>query len=161
MHSSKTRVILTLLTLTCLSFAMTRTSVAGKRIEFPYNDPTFSLEFPSKWTFEDEKDGSINCDPGDDSGYAFSILILDKIHDQKELKAALPKLVKGAAEIAKIKDLKLGDIETGKNGGGISFTGLRGDGKFEGIDFVVMIHAFEAEEGKVFRDRKRRLGQRG
>ena len=149
MNPLKNRLLLTLLTLTCLSFAMTRTSVA-KRIEFPYNDPTFSLEFPSKWTFEDEKDGSINCDPGDDSGYAFSILILDKIHDQKELKAALPKLVKGAAEIAKIKDLKLGDIETGKNGSGISFIGLRGDGTFEGTDFVVMIHAFEAKKGKFF-----------
>ena len=62
----------------------------------------------------------------------------------------MPKLVKGAAEIGKIKDLKLGDIEPGINGSGISFCGLRGDGNFEGTDFVVMIHAFEPKKGKFY-----------
>ena len=149
MHLLKNRLLLTLITLTCLSFAMTRTSVA-KKIEFPFNNPTFSLEFPPKWTFEDDKDGNVNCDPGDDSGYAFSILILEHIHNQKELKAALPDLAKSMAKGAKIKDFKLGDVETGKNGEGIPFMGVTGDGKVEGMDFVVMVHAFEPQKGKFY-----------
>ena len=128
---------------------MARTSHAG-RIKFPNNDPKFTLELPAKWTYADDKDGNLDCDPGDDSGYVFSILILDQIHSMKELKAALPALAKSMGEGAKIKNLELGDVETDKNGNDISFSGIRGDGKTEGIEFVVMVHGFEAQKGKFY-----------
>jgi hypothetical protein len=149
MHTLQNRLLLTLLTLTCLFFAMATTSVAG-RIKFPNNDPTFTLELPAKWTFEDDKNGFLNCYPGDDSGYAFSILILEHIHSQKELKAALPELAKSMADGAKIKDFQLGKVDSDKNGNGVSFTGVTGDGKVEGVDFVVMVHAFEPQKGKFY-----------
>jgi hypothetical protein len=128
---------------------MVATSFA-KRMQFPYNDPTFSLEMPGKGTFSDDEDGTVQCDPNDDSGYVVSILNLKDVHTQSELKAALPKLVKAMAQGAKIKNLEVGDVTTGKNGNGISFTGQRGDGKTDGMDFVVMVHAFEAKKGKFF-----------
>ena len=123
--------------------------MAGK-VKFPNNDPTFTFELPAGWTFEDDKDGNLNCYPNDDSGYAFSIMILDHIHNQKELKAALPDLAKSMADGAKIKDFKLGDLDTSKNGNGISFMGLAGDGKVEEADFVVRVHAFEVPKGKFY-----------
>ena len=146
MHSLTHRLFLTF---TCFCVAMGATSFAGP-IQFPYNDPAFKLELPKKWTFSDDKDGTVDCDPNDGSGYVFSILILKTVHNQRELKAALPKLVEAMAEGAKIKDLELGDVVTDKNGNGITFTGLRGDGTAAGTDFVVMVHAFEPEKGRFY-----------
>src|SRR3954462_7172871 len=118
-NTLKNQLLLTLLTLICLFFAMATTSVAG-RIKFPNDDPTFTLELPAKWTYEDDKDGNLNCFPNDDSGYAFSILILPHVTSMKELKAALPELAKAMGEGAKIKNLELGDItEADKNGSDI------------------------------------------
>jgi hypothetical protein len=148
-NTLKNRVTLTFLTLTCLFFAMASTSFA-KRIKFPNNDPEFTLELPAKWTFEDDKDGNLNCYPNDDSGYAFSIVILEQVKSQKELKAAVSDLAKEMAKAAKIEDFELGKVETGKNGSDISFTGVRGDGKVAGTDFVVLVHGFEAKKGKFY-----------
>ena len=147
MHLLKYRALLALLTLTCLSFAVA--SVAGK-VKFPADDPTFTVEFPSGWTSKADKDGNLDCDPGDDSGYTLSILLLDGIRSAKELKAALPKLAKSMADGAKMKDFQLGDIDTSTNGNDVSFTGITGDGKVEGTDFVVMVHAFEPRKGKFY-----------
>jgi hypothetical protein len=149
MHLLKYRPFVALLTLTCLSIAVARTSVDGK-VKFPAGNPTFTIEFPSGWTYKADKDGNLDCDPGDDSGYALSILLLDGIQNTKDLKAALPKLAKSMAEGAKIKDFQLGDVDTSTNGNDVSFTGITGDGKVEGIDFVVMVHAFEPKKGKFY-----------
>ena len=148
-NTLKNRSLLTLLTLTCFLFAMASTSFAG-RIKFPNNDPTFTLQLPPKWTFADDKDGNLDCDPGDDSGYAFSIVILANVKSQKELKAGVSELAKEMSKAAKIEDFELGKVETGKNGEGIPFTGVRGDGKVAGTDFVVMVHGFEAKKGMFY-----------
>jgi hypothetical protein len=128
---------------------MARTSVAG-RIKFPNNDPTFTLELPAKWTFEDDKDGNLNCYPNDDSGYVFTIMALEHINSQKELKEALPDLAKSGGEGGKVKDFQLGKIETSKNDNGVSFMGVTGDGKVEGEGFLIVVHGFEAPKGKFY-----------
>ena len=149
MHTLKSRSLLALLMFTCLSFAVARTSVDGK-VKFPADDPTFTVEFPAKWTYQPDKDGNLDCDPADDSGYMLSILLLPHITSQKELKAALPDLAKSMAEGAKLKGFEVGDVETDKNGNGVTFTGIRGDGKSDGTDFVVFVHGFEAKKGKFY-----------
>jgi len=148
-NTLKKHLLLTVVTVTCLFFAVANTTLAN-RIKFPNNDPEFTLELPSKWTFADDKDGNLDCDPGDDSGYAFSIVILPHVTSQKELKSGLSELAKEMAKAAKIKDFELGKVESGKNGEGIPFMGIRGDGKVADIDFVVMVHAFEAKKGKFY-----------
>ena len=149
MHNLKTHLLFALLTLTCLSFAAARTSVDGK-VKFPADGPTFTIEFPAKWTYSPDKDGNLDCDPGDDSGYAFSIVIMDNVKNEKDLRAALPKLAKAMADSAKLKEFETGDLEKDTNGNDIPFWGLRGDGKTEGIDFMVMVHAFEPKKGKFY-----------
>ena len=149
MHTLKSRSLLALLMFTCLSFAVARTSADGK-VKFPADDPTFTIEFPAKWTYSADKDGNLDCDPGDGSGYAFSIVIMDGVKNEKELRAALPKLAKAMADSAKLKNFETGDVEKDKNGSDIPFWGLRGDGKTEGIDFMVMVHAFEPKKGKFY-----------
>ena len=69
----ESRLFLALLTFSSLSFAGARTSVAGK-VKFPSDNPAFTVEFPPGWTYARDKDGNLNGDPRDDSGYAFSIL---------------------------------------------------------------------------------------
>ena len=149
MHCLTHRLVVVLLTFTCVSFAVARTSVDGK-VKFPADNPTFTVELPAKWTYEPDKDGNLDCDPGDDSGYMLSILLLPHITSQKELKAALPGLAKSMADGAKLKSFEVGDVETDKNGNGITFTGIRGDGKADGTDFVVFVHGFEAKKGKFY-----------
>ena len=149
MHILNCRSLFALLTFTCLSLAIARTSDAGT-VKFPADDPTFTVEFPSGWTCSPDKDGNLDCEPGGSSDYAFSILILKAISNEKELTAALPKVAKAMADSAKIKNFELGDVETDENGNGIRFTGLRGDGKTEGVEFVVLVHAFEAKKGKFY-----------
>ena len=149
MHPIKARLTVALLALTCLSFAVARTSVDGK-VKFPADEPTFTVEFPSGWTYEADKDGNLDCDPGDDSGYVLSILLLKDIKTEKELKAVVPKLAASMASGAKIKNFEVGEVESSTNGNGIRFTGIRGDGKTEGTDFVVLVHAFEAQKGKFY-----------
>ena len=149
MHILRSRFLLALLTFTCLSFATARTSVDGK-VKFPADEPTFTIEFPAGWTYQPDKDGNLDCDPGDDSGYAFSIVILENVTNEKQLRASLPKLANAMADSVKLKNFELGDVEKDKNGNDVSFYGLRGDGKTEGIDFMVMVHAFEAKKGKYY-----------
>ncbi len=148
MHSIKSRLLIAFLTAACFSFAVAKTS-EGK-VKFPADEPTFTVEFPAGWTCKADKDGNLDCDPGDDSGYVLSILLLNEIGSTKELKAMLPKLATSMAEGAKIKNFQLGDVETSTNGNELPFTGVTGDGKVEGIDFVVMVHAFEPKKGKFY-----------
>ena len=149
MHTLKSRLLVALLLFTCLSLAGARTSRDGK-VKFPADEPTFTVEFPVGWTYQPDKDGNLDCDPGDDSGYAFSIVILDNVSSEKELRATLPKLANAMAQSAKLKEFEVGDIEKDQNGNGISFLGLRGDGKADGIDFMVMVHAFEPKKGSYY-----------
>jgi hypothetical protein len=149
MHSLSSRSLLALLMFTCLSFAVARTSVDGK-VRFPADDPTFTVEFPSSWTYQGDKDGNLDCDPGDGSDYTMSILLLKDIKTEKELKALVPKLAESMASGAKIKNFEVGDVESSTNGNGIRFTGIRGDGKTEGTDFVVLVHAFETKKGNFY-----------
>ena len=150
MHSLTSRSFVALLLLfTCLSFAGARTSVDGK-VKFPADEPTFTVEFPAGWTYEADKDGNLDCNPGGDSEYTMSILILKDVKTEKDLKALVPKLADSMASGAKIKNFEVGDVESSTNGNGIRFTGIRGDGKAEGTDFVVLVHAFEAKKGKFY-----------
>ena len=149
MHSLKHRLFLALLTFTCLSFSVSRTS-ADEKIKFPTDEPTFTMELPAKWTSKPDKDGNLDADPGDDSGYMLSILLLPHITSQKELRAALPDLAKSMADGAKLKSFEVGDVDTDKNGNGVTFTGIRGDGKVDGTDFVVFVHGFEPQKGKFY-----------
>jgi hypothetical protein len=149
MHSLTSRSLLALLMFTCLSFAVARTSVDGK-VKFPADDATFTIEFPSGWTYQPDKDGNLDCAPGGDSEYTMSILILKDVKTDKELKALVPKLAESMASGAKIKNFEVGDVESSTNGNGIRFTGIRGDGKVEGTDFVVLVHAFETKKGRFY-----------
>ena len=145
----ESRLSLGLLTLTCLSIAMAGTTLAAK-VKFPSADPAFTVEFPPGWTHKTDKDGNLNCEPGDDSGFAFSILVLPGIHTEKELKAVLPNLAKSMASGATLKDFSLGDIDNTENGNGIRFIGMTGEGKVSGVDFVVLVNGFEPEKGRFY-----------
>ena len=149
MHVRNCRSLVALLIFACLPFAAARTSVDGK-VKFPADDPTFTVEFPPKWTYSADKDGNLDCESPDGAEYVFSILILKEIQTEKELRAALPKVAKVMADSAKIKNFELGEVETSENGNGVDFIGLRGDGKVDGVDFMVMVHAFEARKGKFY-----------
>lgn len=149
MHRLKFRLLLALLTFTCLSFAVAKTSADGK-VKFPSDDPAFTVEFPPGWTFKTDKDGSLNCDPGDDSGFAFSILVLKDIHSEKELKAELPNLAKSMSSGASLENFKIGDVDITENGSGVRFIGVTGKGKADGATFVVLVNGFEPQKGKFF-----------
>ncbi len=138
-----------LLTFFSCSIAVARTSEDGK-VKFPAESPTFTVEFPAGWTYEADKDGNLDCKPEGDSDYAFSILILKHVTNVKELKASLPDLAKSMADGMKLKNFELGDVDTDKNGNGVTFTGIRGDGKADGIEFVVFVHGFEPQKGKFY-----------
>ncbi len=140
---------LALLTCTCLSLATARTDEEGK-VKFPVNDPVFTLELPAGWTHKTDKDGNLDCEPSEKADYAFSVLILKDITNLKDLKASLPVVAKSMADGMKLKNFELGDVETDKNGNDIPFYGIRGDGKSDGNEFVVFVHAFEPKKGKFF-----------
>ncbi|MEY2565167.1 MAG: hypothetical protein QOH88_3360 [Verrucomicrobiota bacterium] len=146
---SKFRSLLALFIFTSLALAGARPSADGK-VKFPYDTPTFTVEFPAGWTYKADKDGNLDCDPGDNSGYTMSILLLPGIHSVNELKAALPKLANSMAGGAKLTDFELGDVETDTNGNNVRFAGIRGDGKVQGIDFVVVVHGFETKKGNFY-----------
>ncbi len=138
-----------LVLLTAFSAGEARTSVDGK-VKFPADAPAFTVEFPKGWTYQPDKDGNLDCDPGDKSDFVFSILNLKDIHNREELKSSLPLVAKSMADGIKMKDFETGDIDTEENGNDISFTGIRGDGNVDGVAFVVVVHAFEPQKGKFF-----------
>ncbi len=134
----------------CFSLAAALPSHAGEPIKFPTKDPAFTVELPAGWTSKPDKDGNLDCSPGGDSAFFMTILALPDVHTTADLKVILPTVAKSMADGAKLKDFELGDIDSDKNGNDIAFTGIRGDGKVEGVDFVVLVHAFEAQKGKFF-----------
>lgn len=139
--------VLVLLTFTCFSAALTPKQA---QLKFPSENPTFSLALPSGWTAKPDKSGNLDCDPGDDSGYSFSIILLEQVTSQDQLKALLPEIAKKMAEGAKIKNLELGDVDSTKNENGVPFIGIRGDGKSEGTEFVLVMQGFEPQKGKFY-----------
>jgi hypothetical protein len=120
----------------------------GGKVKFPTNNPTFTVEFPPQWTCTPGKDGSLDCKAGTDETYVFSMVSLEQIHSTKELKPVLPDVAKTMATAMKLKDFELGDVEKDENGNGVSFIGIAGAGSAEGLDFEVVVHAFEPQKGK-------------
>jgi len=123
---------------------------ANKTIKFPANDPAFTVELPANWTHSSDKDGNLECKAGNDETYAFSILNLEGVQNKQGLRAALPDLANTMAKAMEIDNFEVGDIETDKNGNDISFTGIAGTGESDGIEFAVMVHAFEPQKGKFY-----------
>lgn len=140
---------LTLLTVIGLSFGAVAAADA-RPIKFPKEEPTFTLTLPEEWTSKTDKDGNLDCDPGDDSGYYFGIILMEDVTDKATVKELLPTVAKKMAAGAKIKNLELGDIEVTKNEQKVSFIGISGEGKAAGVDYVVVLHAFEAKKGKFY-----------
>jgi hypothetical protein len=125
-------------------------ALEARPIKFPKEEPTFTLTLPEDWTSKADKDGNLDCDPGDDSGYYFGIVLLEGVTDKATLKELLPTVAKKMALGAKIKRLTLGDMETTKNENKVSFTGIRGDGKSEGVEWVIVLQGFEPQKGKFY-----------
>ena len=148
MQRIQSQLFVALLTFACLSFAMAKTTAAGA-VKFPSDDPAFTVEFPPGWTYEHDKDGNINCDPRDDSGYAFSILLLKEVHSEKELNAELPELAKSMASGAKLKNFRIGDVE-GTESGSLRFAEVKGQGKADGVGFVVVVTGFEPQKSRFY-----------
>jgi hypothetical protein len=142
---------LALLTVACHSFAVAKQPVDGP-VKFPTNHSAFTLRFPQGWICDPEREENMDCEPGENSGYVFSIMSLASINSAKEVTAALPKLATAMADSAKLNKFQLGDIET-RDAAGIKFIGIRGVGRgagdTEGFEFMVMVHAFEVK-GKFY-----------
>ncbi len=75
MQRPYSQLFVAILAFACVSFPLARTSVAGK-VNFPSDNPAFTVELPSGWTHTRDKNGNLSCDAHDDSGYSFSILDL-------------------------------------------------------------------------------------
>ena len=145
MRRSPTRSFVALSILACLSFPLAGTSVAGK-LKFPSDDPAFTCELPSGWTQTRDKNGNLSCDSHDDSGYNFSILLLDGVRSEKELKAALPQLANGAG----LKNFKAGNVEDTENGNGLRFAEVKGRGEADGTPIVVVVTGFQPQSGRFY-----------
>ena len=117
-------------------------------MKFPSDNPVFTVELPPGWSSARDKDGNLNCDPRDDSGYAFSILLLKEVHSDKELNAELPQLARSMASGASLKNFKMGDIEGTENGNGLQFAEVKGHGAADGLTFVVVVTGFEPQKGR-------------
>jgi hypothetical protein len=148
MHHPHACKLFALLTFLCLAFAVASPAIA-QEMKFPTDTPAFTFELPKGWSCKPDGDGNLDCTPGNDPAYAFSILNLKGLSG-KDVKAVLPKLAQEMAKSAKIKDFELGDVDSDENGNGVKFTGIRGDGEVEGTEFMVMVHAFEPQKGKWF-----------
>jgi hypothetical protein len=117
-------------------------------IKFPKTEPTFVFDLPDGWTSKLDKDGNLDCEPPDDSGYSMSMLLLPNVHTKAEVKASLPKVVTAMSEGMKGKELEIGDVEDSKNEKSVPFTGVRADAKADKMAMVMIIHAFEPVKGK-------------
>jgi hypothetical protein len=138
------------LVLACLfSFALPEKSVAGE-VKFPSEDPAFKVDLPAGWTPSHDKDGNLNCDPRDDSGYAFSLLLLKEVHSEKELKAELLELAKSMASGANLRSFKLGEVRGTENEGGVQFSEVKSHGMADSTPFVVVVTGFEAQKGRFY-----------
>lgn len=148
MHLPPSRLTATFLITTCFALAAVSASAADK-VKFPADDPAFSVEFPAGWTCKAGEDGNLDCEVKKAPNYVFSIVDLKNIKSQKDLKTALPALAQTMADGMKLKEFETGDIDTDEVND-VTFTGIRGDGKSEGIQFVVLVHAFEPKKGRFF-----------
>jgi len=128
-----------------VSFPLARTSVVGK-VKFPSDSPAFTVELPSGWTQTRDKNGNLSCDTHDDSGYGFSILDLNGIQSEKQLKAELPNLAKGAG----LKNFKAGAVEDTANGNGVGFAEIKGRDEADGTPLVVVVTGFQAQSGRFY-----------
>jgi hypothetical protein len=149
MQKFQGRSFLTLLTVIGLSFGAVCAADA-RPIKFPKEEPTFTLTLPEEWTSKTDKDGNLDCDPGDDSGYYFGIILMEGVSDKASVKELLPEVAKKMAAGAKIKNLELGDVESSKNEQKVAFVGISGEGKSAGVDYVVVLQAFEPQKGKFY-----------
>lgn len=118
-----------------------------EQIKFPSDNPAFSFALPAGWTHKTDDSGNLSCDPGDESGYTFTLLPWKEVTTERKLKAQLPEILETFAEGAKVKNLERGEVESTKNKNGVPFSGIRGSGKSSEIDFKFQVQGFEAQKG--------------
>lgn len=147
MKVPSSRLTCALLILTC-SAAVIAAS-AAEPVKFPPGNPAFSVEFPAGWSCKVGEDSNLDCEVKNAPNYVFSIVDLKDIKTKTELKSAVPSLAQTMADGMKLKDFETGDIDTDEVNG-VTFTGISGDGKNDGVQFVVLVHAFEPKKGRFF-----------
>ena len=150
MFVSRHRLHIPLVALAFAALGFVNAASAGT-VKLPKSGSYFSVDLPDGWTYEFDKDGDITCEPDDKSGYSLQIISVPDVTTKAEMKTTLPEVAKAIASKGKtLSDLEIGDIEDSTNGHKIPFTGLRADGKHDGVAIVLILHAFEPKKGKWF-----------
>ena len=144
MQQNRFQILASLLSFGCLSLALPETSL-GAKTKFPSANPAFTIELPSGWASELDKNRNLTSHPPDDSAYNFSILNLNGIQSAKELRTALPQLANSAG----LKNFKLGEVEE-TEGAAMRFLEVKGRGESEDVTLVVVVTGFEAQKGRFF-----------
>jgi hypothetical protein len=105
----------TTLTLAVSFFLTTLPALRAGTLEFPKDNPTFRVTLPGGWRTNTEEDGTIKFAKDENTPLVTSISRKTNAHSDEEIKAFLTKSANKTAEMAKLKDVKVGEISQTTN----------------------------------------------
>jgi hypothetical protein len=79
-------------------------------LEFPKDNPSFRITLPGGWRTTTEEDGTIKFAKDENTPLVTSISRKTNAHSDEEIKTFLAKSANKTAEMAKLKDVKVGEI---------------------------------------------------
>lgn len=124
-------------------------------VKVPTENPTFSLSLPGSWTVTPNVNSGVllQCtanDSSDKSTYSLLVIPLKGATDDADIKVGLPVMVKGMADNMGIKGLESGNFDTTTNKNQVPFTCIKSTGAGDGLDWVIFMQAFKAQEGECY-----------
>ena len=97
-------------------------------LEFPKDNPSFRITLPGGWRTNTEEDGTIKFAKDENTPLVTSISRKTNAHSDEEMKAFLVKSAKKIAEMAKLKDVKVGEVTETTNSNNIKVFALETTG---------------------------------
>ena len=105
----------TILTLAASFLLITTPVVRAGTLEFPKDNPSFRVTLPGGWRTNTEEDGTIKFAKDENTPLVTSISRKTNAHSDEEIKTFLVKSANRTAELAKLKDVKVGEISQTTN----------------------------------------------
>jgi hypothetical protein len=105
----------TVLILAASFLLLTLPALRAGTLEFPKDNPTFRVTLPGGWRTTTDEDGTIKIAKDEMTPLVTSISRKTNAHSDEEIKAFLTKSANRTAEMAKLKDVEVGEISQTTN----------------------------------------------
>ena len=123
----------------------------AETLQLPKDNATFKVTLPAGWRTTTEDDGTVKFAKDENTALVTSISRKTNAHSDEEIKAYLVKSANRTAEMAKLKDVKVGDISQTTNPHKLMMFALEMTGtEPDGTKVILPMTAFSPKPGSYY-----------